>query len=62
MFKHIRMKIVALCPVCHDGNTPHYRLVEGGAYLCRSQVLALAKEQREEENRLHLVERKQVAA
>jgi hypothetical protein len=62
MFKYIRMKIVVLCPVCHDGNTPHYRLVEGGAYLCRSHILALEKEQREEENHLHLVERREAAA
>jgi hypothetical protein len=50
----------ANCEVC--GDVPHYQISEGGVYFCRHQILALAKEQRERETRLHVVEGKGEAA
>jgi hypothetical protein len=58
MFKYLAVK-PADCKVC--GMVPHYQLGEGGAYLCRHEVLALLKEQREREKGLHVETRKEAA-
>jgi hypothetical protein len=58
--KYLALRIVSECPVCHNRNAPHYRLVEGGEYLCRCVILAEKKQDLLRQQQIHEV--KEVAA
>ena len=65
-FKYVASKL-AVCPTCSasctgpNNKTPHYKLDDEGAYLCRHEVNALLKKQEQyllrQQQQIHEVER-----